>query len=66
METYLKKLLIERGISYGMLAKVTGISKSCIYYYANGLRKPDVDSALKIIEALRLDYVELSKLFKYS
>lgn len=63
METYLKKILTERGISYGMLAKVTGLSKTCVYYYVNGLRKPDIDSALKIFNALRLDYSELGKLF---
>ena len=38
-----------------MIARMSGVTRAAISNYANGLRKPDIDTAGKIIRALQLN-----------
>lgn len=48
----LKKLRKEAGISQASLASVLEVSQGAVAHYEKGIRKLNVDSAKKIIEAL--------------
>ena len=53
--TKLKKIIEEKGLTYNMIARMSGVTRAAISNYANGLRKPDIDTAGKIIRALQLN-----------
>ncbi|EHM9266713.1 helix-turn-helix transcriptional regulator [Salmonella enterica] len=48
----LKKLRKEAGISQASLADALGVSQGAIAHYEKGIRKLNVESAKKVIEAL--------------
>lgn len=53
--TKLKKIIEEKGLTYNMIARMSGVTRAAISNYANGFRKPDIDTAGKIIRALQLN-----------
>lgn len=53
--TKLKKIIEEKGLTYNMIARMSGVTRAAISNYANGLRKPDIDTAGKIIRVLQLN-----------
>ncbi|ASE83572.1 TPA: helix-turn-helix transcriptional regulator [Citrobacter koseri] len=53
----LKKLRKEAGISQAALASVLKVSQGAVAHYEKGIRKLNVDSAKKIIEALNANGV---------
>ncbi|HAB4051759.1 TPA_asm: helix-turn-helix domain-containing protein [Salmonella enterica subsp. diarizonae] len=53
----LKKLRKEAGISQASLASFLEASQGAIAHYEKGIRKPNVDIAKKIIEALNANGV---------
>lgn len=53
----LKKLRKEAGISQASLASVLDVSQGAIAHYEKGIRKLNVESAKKIIEALNANGV---------
>ena len=63
-ETKFQYYVKEKNLSYGILANITGITKSTIYNYALGRRTPDIYNACKIAEVLGLDLSEIKVLFK--
>lgn len=63
-ETYFKKLIDERGYSYNIISSLTGIPRSTISNYASGRRKPDIQTACRIMKALNIDISLIGKLFE--
>lgn len=53
--TKLKKIIEEKGLTYSMVACLSGVTRAAISNYANGIRKPDIATAGKIIRALQLN-----------
>ena len=62
-ETKLKMIIVERGLSYGIVSKMTGIPKSTISNYANGYRTPDYRTACRLIDILDIDIDVFATLF---
>lgn len=62
--TKFKKIIEQRGSSYGALSAVTGLSRQTLSNYANGIRKPDIQTACLIIKVLNLDISEIKTLFE--
>ena len=48
----LKKLRKQAGISQSTLASALGVSQGAVAHYEKGIRRLNVDSAKKVIEAL--------------
>lgn len=63
-ETLFKKILVEKDLSYKIFSIMTGLSKTSIYYYANGERLPDIKSAITIANALHIDIRMIDRLFE--
>lgn len=63
-DTKLKYIMISREISYSTLSSVTDISRQSLSNYANGIRKPSIDDARKIINALGLKPEDVFDLFE--
>lgn len=53
--TKLKKIMEEKGLNCSMISRMTGLTRTAISNYANGIRKPDISTAGKIIRALQMD-----------
>lgn len=55
----LKKMRLENGISQKDLAKVLGISRSCLANYETGKRQPDYDMLIRIADRFQvmIDYL---------
>lgn len=54
------KAMKEKDMSYGELAKATGLSKTTVYKYATGItKKIPVESLDKIAKALNIDVMDL-------
>ncbi len=62
--TLFQKILKENDISYGIMSKMTGISKSAICNYANGYRTPDIQTGCRIVKSLGLDLDIIEKIFQ--
>lgn len=62
-ETKFKMILLQKGLSYGIVSKMTGIAKSTISNYANGYRKPDFKTACQLINLLDIDKDKMEELF---
>jgi len=63
-ETLFKKIILERGLSYNVVAKMTGLNKNTISNYANGYRTPDLDTTCVILNCLGLEANSIYNLFK--
>lgn len=62
--TKFKMIIEKRNVSYGTLSAVTGLTRQALYNYANGLRKPDIQTACLIIKTLNLGINEIETLFE--
>lgn len=51
----LQKLITENGLTQKKLAKITGLSKSAISQYVNGIHKPRKDKLIVLSESLKVD-----------
>lgn len=54
----LKKLRKQAGISQSTLASTLGVSQGAVAHYEKGIRRLNVDSAKKIIEALNAQGID--------
>lgn len=63
-ETLFKKIILDKGLSYNIVSKMTGIPKSTIGNYAIGARKPDLHSVCTIMRALQLESDLIYSLFE--
>lgn len=61
--TMMMKIMKDEDLSYGIVSKMTGLSKSAVYNYSYGYRQPDISTACKIIRALQLDISSIETLF---
>lgn len=55
----LRKMIIERCMTYRELAEKTGISLDCIYAYSCGRRMPNLYTAVVIADALNCSLLDL-------
>lgn len=62
--TLLKKIIGEKGLSSNSVAKMCGLSPSTFSNYVTGYRTPDLYTAIKIADVLRLPESSLAKLFR--
>lgn len=53
--TKLKKIMEEKGLNCSILSRMTGLTRTAVSNYANGIRKPDICTAGRIIKALQLN-----------
>lgn len=51
----LQKLITENGLTQKKLAEITGLSKSAISQYVNGIHKPRKDKLIVLSESLKID-----------
>lgn len=55
----LDKIMEERGVSNTWLGKKVGVTRQTIYNYRHEKTTPDYDVALKICDALKIEWDEL-------
>jgi transcriptional regulator with XRE-family HTH domain len=58
MKIFLRKIRIEKGLSYRELAELSGVSKSGIASIENG-KMPRIDTLCKLAKALEVDIEDL-------
>lgn len=63
-ETYLKKIIVDNGMSYQQVAENLDLPKSCIYNYAQGYQIPKFDVGLKIARYFYIAPKDYGLLFK--
>lgn len=55
----LQEIMNRRNLSYGELAKITGISKSTLYRISNFLQSPTQDMMISIAKGLKMDVIDV-------
>lgn len=63
-ETLFKKIIVEKELSYRIISRITGISRTSLCNYANGYRKPDLETACQIIRKMQFDSELIFTLFE--
>lgn len=61
-KNYLQKIMNEKEISYGMLAKTSGISKGTLHKIANFYQSPTQDTMIAIARGLNMNVDEVFNL----
>lgn len=56
---YINNAMIEKKMDIETLSKKSGIQKTCLFKYLNGLQVPNLISCKKLIRALDLDPVRI-------
>lgn len=62
--TKFKQILEEKNISYSTVSDLSGITRQALCNYANGIRKPDIQTACIIIRVLCLKIEDIENLFE--
>ena len=59
---FIKQKRLEKKLSIRKLAKLSGVSKSCISYAENGVKIPGLETLCQLARALKC---EVTELFEY-